>query len=132
MGREKKIWQIRFWTGLKNIHRVPPLPRFFLMRFIRRELPVIITCHQLDEMSGRAYARLKREGIGREAFVLINLPRGGLPVIAIVRVWKAGAGERGSDGPGRRRDHDGKIISESLHRGREIVKKHPKLCPDRV
>ena len=42
-------------------------------------------------MSGRVYAWLKREGIGREDFVLINLPRGVLPVIAMIGVWKAGA-----------------------------------------
>ena len=50
-----------------------------------------ITYHQLDEMSGRVYAWLKQEGIGKEDFVLINLPRGVLPVIAMVGVWKAGA-----------------------------------------
>ena len=50
-----------------------------------------ITYHRLDEMSGRVYAWLKQEGIGKEDFVLINLPRGVLPVIAMVGVWKAGA-----------------------------------------
>ena len=50
-----------------------------------------ITYHQLDEMSGRVYAWLKQEGIGKEDFVLINLPRGVLPVIAMIGVWKAGA-----------------------------------------
>ena len=39
------------------------------------------------------------------------------------------AGERISDGPDRRRDHDGKIISESLHRGRETVKKTSEALP---
>ena len=50
-----------------------------------------ITYHKLDEMSGRVYAWLKQEGIGKEDFVLINLPRGVLPVIAMIGVWKAGA-----------------------------------------
>jgi len=50
-----------------------------------------INYHQLDEMSGRVYAWLKQQGIGREDFVLINLPRGVLPVIAMIGVWKAGA-----------------------------------------
>lgn len=50
-----------------------------------------ITYHRLDEMSGRVYAWLKQEGIGKEDFVLINLPRGVLPVVAMVGVWKAGA-----------------------------------------
>ena len=50
-----------------------------------------ITYAQLDEMSGKVYAFLKQNGIGREDFVLLNLPRGVLPVIAMVGVWKAGA-----------------------------------------
>ena len=50
-----------------------------------------INYHQLDEMSGRVYAWLKQQVIEREDFVLINLPRGVLPVIAMIGVWKAGA-----------------------------------------
>lgn len=44
-----------------------------------------------DDMTGRVYAWLKAGGVGKENFVLINLPRGVLPVIAMVGVWKAGA-----------------------------------------
>ena len=50
-----------------------------------------ISYAQLDEMSGRIYAWLKAKGIGKEDFVLIDLPRGVLPVIAMIGVWKAGA-----------------------------------------
>ena len=50
-----------------------------------------ITYAQLDDLSGRVYAWLKKKGIGKEDFVLINLPRGVIPVIAMVGVWKAGA-----------------------------------------
>ena len=50
-----------------------------------------ISYAQLDDMSGRVYAYLKAQNIGREDFVLIDLPRGVLPVIAMVGVWKAGA-----------------------------------------
>ena len=50
-----------------------------------------ITYAQLDDMSGRVYSYLKAKGIGKEDFVLINLPRGILPVIAMLGVWKAGA-----------------------------------------
>ena len=50
-----------------------------------------ITYAQLDDMSGRVYAYLKQNGVGREDFVLINLPRGVLPIIAMVGIWKAGA-----------------------------------------
>ncbi len=50
-----------------------------------------ITYSQLEDMSGRVYAYLKQNGIGREDFVLLNLPRGVLPIIAMVGVWRAGA-----------------------------------------
>ena len=50
-----------------------------------------ITYAQLDEMSGKLYAWLKKAGIGKEDFVLIRLPRGVLPIIAMIGVWKAGA-----------------------------------------
>ena len=50
-----------------------------------------ITYAQLLDMSGRVYAYLKQNGIGKEDFVLLNLPRGVMPVIAMVGVWRAGA-----------------------------------------
>ena len=50
-----------------------------------------VTYAQLDEMSGRVYAWLKAQEIGKEDFILIDLPRGVLPVIAMIGVWKAGA-----------------------------------------
>ena len=50
-----------------------------------------VTYAQMEDMSGRVYAALKQKGIGREDFVLLNLPRGVLPVIAMIGVWKAGA-----------------------------------------
>ena len=50
-----------------------------------------ITYAQFDSMTGRIYAYLKEKGIGKEDFVLINLPRGVMPVIAMIGVWKAGA-----------------------------------------
>lgn len=50
-----------------------------------------ISYKQLDDLSGRVYAYLKANGIGKEDFVLIDLPRGVLPVIAMIGVWKAGA-----------------------------------------
>ena len=46
---------------------------------------------QLDDLSGRVYGYLKANNIGKEDFVLLNLPRGILPIIAMVGVWKAGA-----------------------------------------
>ena len=53
--------------------------------------PKGITYAQLDDYSGRVYAYLTEKGIGKEDFVLINLPRGIMPVIAMIGVWKAGA-----------------------------------------
>ena len=50
-----------------------------------------ITYTQLDDMTGRVYAYLKKNGVGKEDFVLINLPRGIMPIIAMLGVWKAGA-----------------------------------------
>ena len=46
---------------------------------------------QLDDKSARVYGYLKSKGIGKEDFVLINLPRGVLPIIAMIGIWKAGA-----------------------------------------
>ena len=50
-----------------------------------------ITYAQLEDLSGRVYAYLTANGIGKEDFVLINLPRGVAPIIAMIGVWKAGA-----------------------------------------
>ena len=50
-----------------------------------------ITFEELDRLSGKVYAYLKKNGVGKENFVLIHLARGILPVIAIVGVLKAGA-----------------------------------------
>ncbi len=50
-----------------------------------------ITYEQLDNLTGRVYAYLKKNGVGKEDFVLINLPRGVMPIIAMLGVWKAGA-----------------------------------------
>lgn len=50
-----------------------------------------ITYAQLDELSGRIYGYLAERNIGEEDFVLINLPRGIMPVIAMIGIWKAGA-----------------------------------------
>lgn len=50
-----------------------------------------ITYAQLDDLSGRIYAYLKQNNIGKEDFVLINLPRGVMPIITMIGVWKSGA-----------------------------------------
>ena len=50
-----------------------------------------ITYAKLDDLSGRIYAYLKQNNIGKEDFVLINLPRGVMPIITMIGVWKSGA-----------------------------------------
>ena len=46
---------------------------------------------ELDESTSRIYAYLKDRGIGREAFVMIDLPRGIDVAVAAIGVWRAGA-----------------------------------------
>ena len=46
---------------------------------------------RVDELSGRVYAWLREKGSGREDFVLLCLPRGGIALISMLGVWKAGA-----------------------------------------
>lgn len=53
--------------------------------------PKGISYAQLDDLSGRVFAYLTEKGIGKEDFVLINLPRGIMPIIAMIGVWKSGA-----------------------------------------
>ena len=50
-----------------------------------------LTYAQLDDLSGRVYSYLSDNGVGKEDFVLINLPRGIMPIIAMIGVWKTGA-----------------------------------------
>ena len=53
--------------------------------------PKGINYEQLRVISGRVYAYLKARNIGKEDFVMIKLPRGVQPVIAMIGVWRAGA-----------------------------------------
>ena len=53
--------------------------------------PEGITYRQIDDLTGRVHTWLKQKNIGKEDFVLINMPRGILPVIALLGVWRAGA-----------------------------------------
>ena len=60
--------------------------------FLYDELtPKGVTCERGYEISGRVYAYLKGIGIGKEDFVLIKLPRGVQPVLAMFGIWRAGA-----------------------------------------
>lgn len=55
------------------------------------QMPKGISYEELDNLSGRVYGWLKAQNIGKEDFVLINLPRGVLPVVAIIGILKDGA-----------------------------------------
>ena len=46
---------------------------------------------ELDELTSKVYAYLSDKGIGREDFVMIDLPRGISPVVTAVGVWRSGA-----------------------------------------
>ncbi|MDO4538921.1 MAG: AMP-binding protein, partial [Coriobacteriales bacterium] len=48
------------------------------------------TRERVNDMSARVYNYLYKRRIGRDDFVLILLPRGVLPLIAALGVWKAG------------------------------------------
>lgn len=49
------------------------------------------TYANVEYISGKVYAYLKKKGIGKEDFVAISLPRSAQPIIAMVGVWRAGA-----------------------------------------
>ena len=53
--------------------------------------PKGVNYEQLRIISGRVYAYLKARNIGKEDFVMVRLPRGVQPVIAMIGVWRAGA-----------------------------------------
>ena len=50
-----------------------------------------ITYGQAYEISGRIYSYLQAKNIGKEDFVLVCLPRGIQPIIAMLGIWRAGA-----------------------------------------
>ncbi len=49
------------------------------------------TRKEVEQLSGKVYNYLLQKGIGKDDFVMLCLPRGVLPVIAMIGVWKAGA-----------------------------------------
>ena len=53
--------------------------------------PKGISFDHLRILTGRVYAYLKAHNIGKEDFVMIQLPRGVQPIIAMIGVWRAGA-----------------------------------------
>ena len=79
----ERIWELM--TDAKTKHNVA---------LYDEATPKGISYEQLRIISGRLYAYLKAQNIGKEDFVMIRLPRGVQPVIAMIGVWRAGAAER--------------------------------------
>lgn len=50
-----------------------------------------ISYGELHNLSGRVYRYLRDRHIGRESVVMITLPRGTMPIVALLGVWRAGA-----------------------------------------
>ena len=50
-----------------------------------------ITYKELYHLSGKVYHYLHNKNIGKEDVVMITLPRGGMPIVALLGVWRAGA-----------------------------------------
>lgn len=75
-----KIWELM--TNEESMNRVP---------LYDETTPKGFSYKQLRILSGRVYAYLKAQGIGKEDFVMIQLPRGAQPIIAMLGIWRAGA-----------------------------------------
>ena len=76
----ERIWELMNDPNAKN--NVP---------LYDETLPKGVSFDQLRIITGRVYAYLKARNIGKEDFVLIKLPRGVQPIIAMLGVWRAGA-----------------------------------------
>ena len=70
----------------ENVKKSPNLPLFFDDANTKG-----VSYSKIDEISSKVYEYLFNNGIGKEDFVLINLPRGVQPIMALVGIWKAGA-----------------------------------------
>ena len=76
----ERIWELM--NDEKTKHFVP---------LYDETLPKGVSFEQLRILSGRVYAYLKARNIGKEDFVMIKLPRGVQPIIAVIGIWRAGA-----------------------------------------
>ena len=76
----ERIWELM--NDAETKHNVP---------LYDETIPKGVSYDHLRVLSGRVYAYLKAHGIGREDFVMIKLPRGVQPIIAMIGVWRAGA-----------------------------------------
>ena len=49
-----------------------------------------ITYGQMENLAGKVYEYLVQNGLGRDDFVMICLPRGIQPIVSMYGVWKSG------------------------------------------
>ena len=54
-------------------------------------VPKGLTYGKVDEIAGRVYNYIHSKGVGKDDFVMICLPRGVKPIIAMIGVWKNGS-----------------------------------------
>ncbi len=78
-------------TDTRFIDKFEENVRLYPDKVILRDQDTSLTFRELDALSGRVYAYLKQQGIGREDFVMICLPRSVKCCVAMIGVWKAGA-----------------------------------------
>ena len=85
---------------LDEVNKIPYIFDIWQKQLVKRPNEVFLvdvannikfTLKQSDEISGKVYAYLKDKRIGKDDFVLINLPRGASTILAMLGVWKAGA-----------------------------------------
>ena len=76
----ERIWELM--NDAKVKHKIP---------LYDENTPKGVSYDQLRILSGRVYAYLKARNIGKEDFVMIKLPRGVQPIIAMIGIWRAGA-----------------------------------------
>ena len=84
-GNPMKRYMERIWELMNDPKAKTNVPLY------DETLPKGVSFDQLRIITGRVYAYLKARNIGKEDFVLIKLPRGVQPIIAMLGVWRAGA-----------------------------------------
>lgn len=88
---------------IKSLDKLNKIPYFLdvykLWNLARPRQIILVDDHyyegwtrsKVEKLSGRIYNYLLQQGIGKNDFVMICLPRGVLPIITMIGVWKAGA-----------------------------------------
>ena len=92
--------KMRQLKSLDKLNRIPYfLDAYSMWNLVRPRQVFLVDDHyyegwtrsKVEKLSGKIYNYLLQQGIGKDDFVLICLPRGVLPIITMIGVWKAGA-----------------------------------------